>query len=199
MSRGHHEDIDELRAELKDRAADLTMLLLGHPNRSMSSKRQLRFGRKGSLSVEISGAKAGLWYDHESGEGGDLFELIGRERGGGFADALKFARSFVGSTAISTPRPKLKVVGGRDHERDAHSSTARLAARIWNESGDPRGTVVETYLRSRGLEFPDGIDGEVIRFHRPFRCAGSTAAGMVCLVDTCQPQSPRFYTVWTQS
>jgi putative DNA primase/helicase len=72
------EDLDALRAALRERAADLAILLVGHPNRLMSSKRQLRFGNKGSLSVEISGAKAGLWYDHESSEGGDLFSLIMR-------------------------------------------------------------------------------------------------------------------------
>src|SRR5437879_1378707 len=126
------DDLQYLRDALRSRAADLATHLLAHPNRLMSSKKQLRFGNTGSLSVEISGANTGLWYDHESGEGGDLFELIRRERGGGFADALKFARSFVGSSAISTARPTLKVVGGRDHVRDAHSSTARLAARIWN-------------------------------------------------------------------
>ncbi|MFJ7441288.1 toprim domain-containing protein [Methylorubrum thiocyanatum] len=41
----------------------------------------------------------------------------------------------------------------------------RNAVRIWNAAVDPRGTVVEAYLRSRGLELPDEIAGEAIRFH----------------------------------
>ncbi len=37
------------------------------------------------------------------------------------------------------------------------------AVTIWNEAGDAHGTVVETYLQSRGLDLPDGSD--VLRFH----------------------------------
>lgn len=45
------------------------------------------------------------------------------------------------------------------------------ALAIWNEAVDPRGTVVETYLSSRGLVLDDVIAGAVIRYHSscPFR------------------------------
>lgn len=40
------------------------------------------------------------------------------------------------------------------------------AAKIWNAAGDPRGVpAVEGYLRSRCLEFPDGVAGNVLRYH----------------------------------
>lgn len=45
------------------------------------------------------------------------------------------------------------------------------ALRIWGEAVDPRGTLVETYLASRGLSIPESAAMQVIRFHPncPFR------------------------------
>ncbi|MGW9331585.1 AAA family ATPase [Bosea sp. NPDC055594] len=40
-----------------------------------------------------------------------------------------------------------------------------LALRIWSEGVDPRGTLVETYLASRGLELPDFVAMTTLRFH----------------------------------
>lgn len=47
---------------------------------------------------------------------------------------------------------------------DAEPRKQRAIA-IWNESVDPRGTLVEDYLRSRGLELADEMAMAVIRFH----------------------------------
>jgi putative DNA primase/helicase len=43
----------------------------------------------------------------------------------------------------------------------------RIAAarRIWDEARDPRGTVAETYLKSRALSLDDDVAGSVLRFH----------------------------------
>ena len=54
-------------------------------------------------------------------------------------------------------------------------------ARIWAESVDPRGSIVEQYLRSRSLAVPQGTAGSVIRFHAALRYEGDTRPGMVCL------------------
>lgn len=185
------EDLDACRAALRSRAADLAILLVGHPNRSMSSKREFRFGKKGSLAVVISGLKSGCWYDHKSGEGGDLFDLIQRERGGTFANALEFARGFVGSTPSSSSTYVYSAVTGRHPETDAaRANTVQFAASIWKASVDPRGTVVEAYLRSRSLELPDSVAGDVIRFCKPFRYGGRTAAGMVSLFRDIASNEP---------
>jgi putative DNA primase/helicase len=37
---------------------------------------------------------------------------------------------------------------------------------MWREGVEPRGSVVEDYLNSRGLELDEGLTGEVIRYHR---------------------------------
>ena len=45
----------------------------------MRSSREWRWGRHGSLSLVMSGAKAGQWFDHEAGQGGGFVDLIARE------------------------------------------------------------------------------------------------------------------------
>jgi hypothetical protein len=39
------------------------------------------------------------------------------------------------------------------------------AQAIWREAGDPRRTAAEDYLRSRALVLPEGLAGDVLRFH----------------------------------
>lgn len=60
--------------------------------------------------------------------------------------------------------------------------TARALA-IWREAQDPRETIVETYLRSRGVPLPGEAAGGAIRFHPdcPF-AAGQRTPAMVALV-----------------
>jgi phage/plasmid primase-like uncharacterized protein len=54
------------------------VLLLGEPNESLSKAKELRFGRKGSLCVNLS---KGAWFDFEADAGGGLLDLIARETG----------------------------------------------------------------------------------------------------------------------
>lgn len=46
----------------------------GSPNRRLSTKKTLRFGKHGSVSVELSGPRSGAWYDFEALQGGYLSE-----------------------------------------------------------------------------------------------------------------------------
>ena len=65
-------DITLFRVTLVQHAAEMAIAVLGEPNLRLCGGRELRFGNRGSLAVAIDGPKAGLWYDHENGEGGDL-------------------------------------------------------------------------------------------------------------------------------
>jgi len=58
--------------------------LLGAPNPTLSSKRELRYGTHGSLSVDLT---KGTWFDHEAGEGGGLIDLVKHHTGGTGQDA----------------------------------------------------------------------------------------------------------------
>jgi hypothetical protein len=51
----------------------------GQLNQQLSNNKQLRFGNKGSIAVELQGDKKGLWYDFGKGTGGSLIESSNRE------------------------------------------------------------------------------------------------------------------------
>jgi RecA-family ATPase len=53
-------------------------ILLGEPNRGLSSKGELRYGTRGSMSVDL---RKGTWFDHETNEGGGTLDLIERQTG----------------------------------------------------------------------------------------------------------------------
>jgi hypothetical protein len=55
-------------AELRARVPELAVELLGKPTFRVGQ--EWRWGRKGSLSVVIGGARAGMWFDHVEGRGG---------------------------------------------------------------------------------------------------------------------------------
>jgi hypothetical protein len=62
--------------DLRPRIEDIARRLLGTLNERLSSREQLRFGRNGSVAVEIAGDKLGQWYDHEAAVGGGPWELL---------------------------------------------------------------------------------------------------------------------------
>ena len=68
-------------------ARPVALALLGDPNPRMSTARELRYGRKGSLTVRLD---SGQWFDHESGDGGGVLDLVARERGGDRAAAARW-------------------------------------------------------------------------------------------------------------
>jgi hypothetical protein len=161
---GSRLDLRFVRTMMAAHSAELAVALLGEPNHTMSSKRELRFGRKGSLAVQIAGSKAGLWHDHELGAGGDMFGLIMRERGGSFKDAIEFAEQFVGQA----PREPVPASQVRSRPRRAEENI-QVALRIWEEAVPIAGTLAEAYLtrpRSEGgrgiTELPPGIDGTIL-------------------------------------
>jgi hypothetical protein len=88
-------DITSLRVALVQHAAEIAIRVLGEPNLRLCGERELRFGNRGSLAVAIDGPKAGQWYDHENGEGGDLIDLIQRERCSSFRDAITTPRNLL--------------------------------------------------------------------------------------------------------
>jgi hypothetical protein len=154
-----------LRTELAKYSAEIAKALLGQPNCELSDKRQLRFGRKGSLAVTTAGPKAGIWYDHEGGVGGDLLDLIRRERGNAFIDAVEYAQRFV-SHAHTVQASSLDASSRyRSDATDIVSmSNQRRAFELWKEGLPIVETVAARYLAMRGIVNAGG-DGEVLRLH----------------------------------
>ncbi len=59
----------------------------GTPNPEFSTKNELRFGGRGSLSVNLL---SGFWFDNETNEGGGTLDLIVRVRGGDRISAVRW-------------------------------------------------------------------------------------------------------------
>lgn len=93
--------IRDISQRLADDIEPLTRKLLGEPNRSRSTRDELRFGTNGSLSIVLAGDKRGKWYDHEAGEGGDAFGLVQREIGK--AGAREWALRWLGIEEAPIP------------------------------------------------------------------------------------------------
>lgn len=90
-------------------AADVVRALFGEPNADLSSPSKLRFGSHGSLSVDLQRA---VWYDHESGIGGGLFELVVRETGGSKETAIMWLRDhgFIQAERHANDRPQIVAI-----------------------------------------------------------------------------------------
>jgi hypothetical protein len=97
---------------------------------------------------------AGKWTDAATGEHGDLLDLITKAQGcATLADTLDEARRF-----LRLPQPEL-----REPVTPAPQGSPEAARRLFAMSKPIRGTVAETYLRSRGIT--DLRDCTPMRFH----------------------------------
>lgn len=68
--------------------------LLGDPNRQLSSQTELRFGKQGSLAVDLD---KGTFFDHELKEGGGVLDLIARETGERNGAAVEYLKRELGA------------------------------------------------------------------------------------------------------
>ena len=170
------------RLDWPDLAEPVARALLGEPSRR--SRSELRFGRRGSLSVAL---KAGTWFDHEAGEGGGVLDLVRRERRCSTAEALAWLES-AGFLPASDERARDLPCAGRstpdpypsyppegrsrslpDPERscsdsgpgpDPHSESGpreRLARTLWAATVEADVTPGRTYLAKRFAWPPAGI------------------------------------------
>ena len=102
---------------------------------------------------DIGGRPAGKWTDAATGEHGDLLDVI-RESCGlvDFHDVADEARRF-----LSLPRSKPKS-DSRSRLPPVPTGSPESARRLFGMSQPIAGTVVETYLRGRGITNLHGID-----------------------------------------
>lgn len=95
---------EELEKKLLDNAEALLYRLYPEgPNRKEHNK--IRYGRKGSLCVKVSGQKAGSFYDFERQEGGGLLKLIAVSQNLSKGEAESWAKEFLNiSNTIQVPK-----------------------------------------------------------------------------------------------
>lgn len=130
--------------EVHGRVRELALELLGKP--SFRSADEWRWGRKGSLSLVMSGERAGLWFDHELGQGGGFADLVAHHLRMGRHDALEWIAGRVGVTLpslggrIHAAEPFLRTLASArpkaQHVRDdgPAKNAVERAARIWDHA-----------------------------------------------------------------
>jgi putative DNA primase/helicase len=193
-------ELDEIRAALTDRIETLAELLLGPRNLKASTRDSWRWGRKGSFALVVNGRKRGGWKDHESGDKGSPFDLITRVNGGSFADAVAWARAWLGWPERNGHADGRRFeTQQREQERarkhaeaeaeQAADEAKRIASarRLWAASTPLDGTVAERYLTTtRGIPTPAEGWPDNTRFHADTRAlivAATTADGSVQAVQ----------------
>ena len=116
-----------------------------------------------SMFVRLKGGEsgkgaAGKWTDSARGSYGDLLDVIRGSRGlVDFREVMDEARRF-----LSLPRPEPEPEWLRQHAR-APIGSPESARRLFAMSRSIAGTVVETYLRNRGITALHGTAN--LRFH----------------------------------
>lgn len=88
-------------SELAQHMEAVARHLFGEPNKRLGSKRELRFRSQGSLSVDLD---KGTFFDHETGTGGGVLDLIARETG------------LVNGAALAWLRNELQIEIGPEHK-----------------------------------------------------------------------------------
>ena len=112
-----------------------------------------------SLGIRLTGPKAGLWCDFATGEGGDALDLVKAVLGLDTAEAIKWAKRWLGTDAAITERNPQRT------SRRARVTSKRWspsADAIWNATQSLVGTCGETYLVGRKCALPESDE---VRFH----------------------------------
>jgi putative DNA primase/helicase len=158
-----HSDPSIIARALSERAEDVVRALLGEP--TATSRHEQRWGRRGSLSLKRCGAKRGLWYDHERGEGGDILDLVARELNVRLGEAMRIAeRDFLGEAhtpgALQQPRRSQSPAG------DDGEARTRGALRLWSGAVPTTGTLAERYfVEHRRLDIRQLDLRHAVRWH----------------------------------
>ena len=133
--------------------------LLGDPVVHLSTAREWRYGRRGSLAIDV---ERGLWRDHEAATGGGVLDLIRRECGGDLTAARQWLASHGTGSATVSPAPVRAMAAKNPDDR----ARIAYALGIWHGAHPPHGTPAQAYLASRGLHLGllGDAPGDRIRF-----------------------------------
>jgi Toprim domain/CHC2 zinc finger len=102
--------------------------------------------------------KKQVWNCRGCRTGGDVIKLVEHLDGVEFKQAIE---KLAGAQETGAAGPS----EARMAPSPSRADNGALAASIWQDSIDPRETIVERYLASRGLELPQGDCSRFIRFH----------------------------------
>ena len=151
-----------LKAAVSRNADSIARNLLGKPNNKLSSKHELRFGENGNISVRISGAKSGRWYDFSASVGGDMFDLVINRSGCDFKEAVDYLRMQVGMSN-KMPSSEFKKYDASFAQNDSNTESKALT------DHQKQAKVDKLYARSQKLE-QGSIALRYLQEHRSIDC-----------------------------
>lgn len=157
MSRLDGGDRDEIDCRLRDRVSELVEHLRGEPPKKGSNRREVRFGHKKGLKVDIAGPEKGRITDFN--DGGDKaqspLQFIQAEIGGSRAGAIQWAKGWLGIEGEGSEKARREDRERSNAEREREEAQRRAkVAQIVAEAIDPHSTPAEVYLRGRGIIGP---------------------------------------------
>lgn len=154
---------DFVKAALIERAEDLFRDAWGEPERATG--KEWRAKASNAVAMTMRGPGRGLWTDHRTGEGGDLFDLVAvamldlPKAGADFPRVLAAAAAWAGLSPDTVP--DLKAMERKRAERDRAAqieaeaeaaAKADLIATITERAAPIAGTPAEAYLKCRGID-----------------------------------------------
>ncbi|QDP73733.1 conjugative transfer relaxase/helicase TraI (plasmid) [Legionella israelensis] len=157
----HEPSAKDIESMLKSSLPALALALLGEHNAHRSTKTNLRYGSKGSLSIDLV---KGMWNNFETDESGNCFELIKTQMGfTDFKDVIGYAKDFLNCRPIEMA-PVVSKELQSEKINDDENKKKEIIEKIVKNSVPVKGTIAETYLRKiRGLNHFEQAD---IRFVR---------------------------------
>ena len=141
--------------------------LLGEPNKALSSASELRFGNKGSLSVDL---KKGVWADHSDGTGGGVIALIERETGKKGRDAIEWLRDHGFTVEDNRSAPQQgsnRNYSADDHQPQRHDGPEMKPVKTWDYVDENGGLIFQVVRLENGLIGKDGKPEKTYRQRKP--------------------------------
>lgn len=158
----------ELSQRLVERAADVAVYLLpGGKKASGEWKAGSVSGEPGqSLSVRLTGAKAGVWKDFSTGEGGDLLDLWAACKSLTVSQAMVEAKSYLG---IRDSMPAREIKSYTRPSKPKNYTAPKAGVRAWLNSRGIEDATIEAFKIGEQIHngktialFPYIRDGELV-------------------------------------
>ena len=147
---------DALRPALVARAEDLFRAAFGDPE--TPNAREWRSKTTPAIAMQLRGPKRGVWINHSSGEGGDLFDLVAKvfcnlpNSKADFPKVLAETERFTGTATASLPQatPRPRAENADQGARDA-AQKQKMVDALRDLAQPVAGSPAVIYLAARAL------------------------------------------------
>ncbi|WP_296710863.1 toprim domain-containing protein [Rhodoblastus sp.] len=148
----------QIREALHGRIVELVSHLLAKKPNGNARNGKRRWGNHHSFEMNVSGPFCGRWRDFETDERGDVFDLIRRQLGLNFRDALDWAAHWCGISRIAPTSAEIagwKTAEAERVERERRdtfeqakkeAATIAFVQRIWRDTIAIDGTLGDKYF-----------------------------------------------------